>query len=326
MPKDWIDFREIKEQVRFEPILERYQLRLKPTRGHELSGRCPFHEDRQPSFRVNTEKRIFNCFGCTAKGNVLDFVALKEGVSIKKAAVLVTEWFGLTAAAKSPSRGPQRPTKAPRETSTSPKAPDSQPIKGQGEGNQPLTFTLKLDPTHPYLKERGLNEEIAKFLGLGFCARGVMKGRLGIPIHDAQGNLVAYVGRWPGDELPEGEPKYKLPAGFQKNLVLFNLHRVAGADHLVIVEGYWSVFRLYKLGIPAVALGGCSLSEAQEQLLVSNGTRSLTLLFDGDEAGRQAQAELLPRLARRFFVKVVDLPEGSQPDTLEEAELRRFLA
>ncbi len=90
MPKDWIDFREIKEQLRFEPVLDRYQLRLKPTRGHELSGRCPFHEDRQPSFRVNTEKRIFNCFGCTAKGNVLDFVALKEGVGIKKQGEAVT--------------------------------------------------------------------------------------------------------------------------------------------------------------------------------------------------------------------------------------------
>ena len=183
-----------------------------------------------------------------------------------------------------------------------------------------------MDPTHPYLKDRGLDEEHTKFFGLGFCARGVMKGRIAIPIHDHKGDLVAYAGRWPGEDVPEGEPKYKLPRGFQKNRVLFNLHRVPDASHLVVVEGYWSVFRLYKLGIPAVALAGCSLSPAQEQLLVSSGARHLTLLFDGDDPGRNAQTELLPRLARRFFVRVVDLPEGSQPDTLDEAELRRFLA
>ena len=101
-----------------------------------------------------------------------------------------------------------------------------------------------------------------------------MKGRIAIPIHDASGTLVAYAGRWPGDP-PEGEPKYKLPEGFKKSLVLYNLNRVvafkanANASSrvllpMIVVEGYWSVFRLHQLGYPnTVALMGSDLSAAQ---------------------------------------------------------------
>ena len=67
-----------------------------------------------------------------------------------------------------------------------------------------------------------------------------MAGRIAIPIHDEAGDLVAYAGRWPGDDgWPEGEERYKLPQGFQKSHVLFNLHRVLDAEHLVVVEGYF---------------------------------------------------------------------------------------
>ena len=64
--------------------------------------------------------------------------------------------------------------------------------------------------------------------GLGFCTKGIMAGRVRIPIHDWQGRLVAYAGRWVGpiEDLPEGEGKYELPAGFHKELELFNIHRV----------------------------------------------------------------------------------------------------
>ena len=110
-----------------------------------------------------------------------------------------------------------------------------------------------------------------------------------------------------------------LPAGFKKNLVLFNLHRVK-EEEVVLVEGYWSVFRFHELGLPAVALMGRTLSDEQEELLVSSQLKRLVLMMDGDEPGRQAQAELLPRVARKFFIKVVELPEGEQPDTAYSGE------
>ena len=95
MKKGWVDFKQIKAEVTFEQVLDHYSIELKPAKGAELLGLCPFHEDTKPSFRVNTEKGVFHCFGCDAKGNVLDFVSRKESVTIGKAAVLLSEWFGI---------------------------------------------------------------------------------------------------------------------------------------------------------------------------------------------------------------------------------------
>jgi hypothetical protein len=61
-----------------------------------------------------------------------------------------------------------------------------------------LSFSLHLDPAHPYLRERGLSDEDIETFGLGLASRGVMAGRIAIPIHDELGQLVAYAGRWPG--------------------------------------------------------------------------------------------------------------------------------
>jgi DNA primase len=100
--------------------------------------------------------------------------------------------------------------------------------------------------------------------------------------------------------------------------VLFNYHRVVGAQHLVIVEGYWSVFRLHALNVPAVALMGTNLSEIQVKLLGWSGARRLTLLLDADRAGRKATADLLPRLSSLFFVRMPTLPVNESPDTVSE--------
>jgi DNA primase len=117
-----------------------------------------------------------------------------------------------------------------------------------------------------------------------------------------------------------------LPPKFHKQLVLYNLHRVRGRKHLILVEGYFSVFRLFQLGVPAVALMGSSLSAAQVTLLREAGVKYLTVLLDGDEAGRAAAPAIMARLASEpFLVKFGLLPEGSQPDTVPETFLRDLL-
>ena len=147
-----------------------------------------------------------------------------------------------------------------------------------------------------------------------------------MPIHNERGELVAYDGRWIGskDTLPAGEGKWKQPPKFQKHCVLYNLHRVAGRRHLAVVESYWAVFRLHSLGVPAVALMGSALSAEQVELLEAAGVRFITLLLDGDTAGRTAAERLVPVLARAFWVRDVVLPDGAQPDTVDEALLRRI--
>jgi hypothetical protein len=90
--------------------------------------------------------------------------------------------------------------------------------------NKPLGFALTLDASHPYLIERVLTPELVATFGLGYCSKGSMAGRVCILIHNGEGALVAYAGRWvgPEEDLPEGKGKYELPSGFHKGLELFN--------------------------------------------------------------------------------------------------------
>jgi DNA primase len=97
------------------------------------------------------------------------------------------------------------------------------------------------------------------------------------------------------------------------------------AEHIVLVEGYWSAIRLHALGVPVAALMGSSVSEEQLALLRERGTRSVTLLLDGDDAGRKAPERVLPALASAFFVRAPVLPDGEKPDTLSERVLREVV-
>ena len=199
--------------------------------------------------------------------------------------------------------------------------------------NPPLTFALKsLDPAHPYLTERRLTTETIAHFGVGWCTgKGIMAGRVAIPIHNEQGELVAYAGRWPG-EPPDGEGKYKLPTGFHKSRVVYNLHRAkdhAKEQGLIVVEGFFDCMRLYQAGISnVVALMGSSLSDEQEALIVATvGPQGkVALMFDEDDAGWKGREEALSRLSSRVHVKVVGLgEEGTQPDGLSAETVARYL-
>ena len=183
-----------------------------------------------------------------------------------------------------------RPTPAAREqiVSAAEGAHPSTPT-APGESNRPLAFTLQgIDPHHPYLAGRGVDSNTAAHFGIGFYpGKGSMEGRIIIPIHNEEGILVAYAGR----SLGQTEPRYKFPARFRKSLVLFNLHRaVHHGKAVIVVEGFFDCFNVYQAGFPCVvALMGCSLSHRQEALLQQH-FRQVTLMLDGDNAGRRAGA------------------------------------
>jgi DNA primase len=301
MTSNDLDFADIKNQARFEAVLANYGLETTGQAAERMT-KCPFHDDRSPSCSLNLDKKVFHCFACGEKGTILDFVARMESCSITEAARLLAEWCNIAG-------------------SLSAVASESEVRIKRSAGNQPLKFALQLDPRHRYLAARGVSEGTVSRFGLGYCDRGIMKGRICIPLHDDIGRLAAYAGRWARPTAPTGEPRYKFPRGFRKNLVLFNFHRVASAHHLVVVEGFWSVFRLDALGIAAVALMGCTLSAEQEEILRISPADRITLLLDGDGAGRQATSEILPRLARHCFVQAPDLPAGAEPDTMDEKSL-----
>lgn len=342
----YIDFKHVRDHANLATILGHYGIAM-IGRGANRKALCPFHDDQRPSLSLDLDRGLFHCFGCQAKGNALEFVAQQEGLDrktgLRQAAMKLAEICGIELA---PPKGLRRARK-PQEEQTGPSTRNEPslarnlPLRGaQRERrastdavNPPLTFELRLEAEHPYFAQRELDAATIAEFGLGYASRGMMKGRICIPICDEDGQLVAYAGRWAGadEDIPAGEDKYKLPAGFQKTLVLFNLHRVRQSapaiSELVVVEGYFSVMRLHELGIPAVALMGSSIADGQIALLrrMLPELGSIVLLMDGDEPGRKAREVILAELAAHWFVYAPLLPEGAQPDTLPEETLRALL-
>ena len=325
MTHQWVSFDDVKAKVGIEEILDHYGLTegLRRKRD-ELIGLCPFHRETKGSFHASTTKNLFHCFGCQAKGNVLDFVSLKEGVSIREAALLIQEWFGIDQ--ETPVDGSVKAERPKSRTSPSPVPPAKE--------NRPLTFELKnLDPDHPYLlKERGLAKETIEHFGLGFCSRGSMKDRMAIPIHNERGELVAYAGRHIGEPVGDVE-KYQLPTGFFKSQVAFNLHRaaqLAKEKGLIVVEGFFDCFRISESGFEnVVALMGSFLSARQKELLVAaaGSQGKITLLFDEDEAGQKCREQCLDELSAHLFVRSLRLPaDVGQPDQLTVDQVQQLFS
>lgn len=333
MPKnDFVDFRAIKSALTMAQILEHYSLLDTFKRnGDSLTGPCPIHKGNNPTqFRVSLSKNVWNCFSeCKHGGNVLDFIARMEKLSIHAAALKAIAWFKLDVQECSrddrPSDEPELPAPAKQAKSSAPPTSPSNP-------NPPLKFRLdKLERSHPYLTERGLMQETIINFGVGFCAKGMMKDHIAIPIHNLEGQPVAYAGRWPG-QPPEGTAKYKLPPGFRKSQELFNLDRASKESPekpLVIVEGFFDCMKLWQQGVKkVVALMGSTLSPAQEELIRkhTNSNNQIVLMLDEDDAGRSAREEIAGRLAKFAFVKIhVFENEGTQPENLSAEELAQIL-
>jgi DNA primase len=332
MPKSsFVDFKAVKAALTMEQVLQHYGLfdRFKKS-GDSLSGPCPIHKGSNPTqFRVSISKNIWNCFSeCKHGGNTLDFIARMENVSIHAAALRAIEWFHLDRDAMSANseQDEEQSNEAPK-----PK-PTSKPPPENNAPNKPLKFRLdKLVRDHPYLIERGLTLETIVDFGAGYCAKGMMADRIAIPIHNPEGQIVAYAGRWPG-EPAEDTPKYKLPQGLRKSLELFNIDRAIKEPPdrpLIIVEGFFDCMKLHQHGCrKVVALMGSTMSAAQEELIRKHTDRNSRgiVMLDEDEAGRAGREDIAVRLSKFLFVKVHAFDqEGRQPEHLSAEEVAALL-
>jgi DNA primase len=336
----YIDFKAVKAAITMEQLLKHYGLFDQFKRsGDNLSGPCPVHKGSNPTqFRVSISKNIWNCFSeCKNGGNVLDFIAKMEDVSIHAAALKAIQWFNLDpneiSSDDSDDKAENRVEKSKASASrTKPKADRVEAAQESNGPNKPLKFRLeKLDRAHPYLTQRGLTTETIVDFGIGYCAKGVMAERIAIPIHNLEGNVVAYAGRFPGE--PSGDvPKYKLPQGFKKSLELFNIDRAAKEPTekpLVIVEGFFDCMKLHQNGYrKVVALMGSSLSPAQEEIIrkATDSKSRIIVMLDEDDAGRTGREDIAGRLAKFAFVKVHTFEqENSQPEELSAEDVTALL-
>jgi DNA primase len=317
----WVDFRVLKQSVGIEQVLESYRVELQRVGHHQLRGPCPLptqgSERSRQSFSVDTTKNVWACHSASCGearqgrvgGNILDLVAGLEGCSIRDAALrLQDRWGGGRAGIRVSDH--QRASKG----SSGSSRPDPLPRLG---------FSLRL-VWHPYLDQRAVHPSTAAWFGIGYYAgSGFLRHRVVFPIHDGEGQLVAYAGR----SLDGSEPRYLFPPGFRKSQVVFNLHRAMGksAGCAMVVVGFFDCLRVHQAGYHyVVALMGVSLSEAQEQLLLERFPQ-LVLMLDGDEAGRRASQQLAARLWGKVSLSMVGVPSGRQPDQLSSEEIGQIL-
>jgi DNA primase len=310
----WLNFREIKQTIPIEAVLRHYQWKCLRRRGDRAQGCCPIHRgQRADAFHADLRNNGFHCFSCQAHGGVLDLVVAMERCSLRQAALLLTEWFGVdTQARRLESAGDRKTT--------------AQLIREKERLAAPLQFTLRpLDSGHAYLRERGIDTLTAAHFGVGYyAAPGLLHGRVVIPIHNEHGQLLAYAGR----SINGASPKYKLPAGFAKSRVLFNLHRAMAHSQktVIVVEGFFDCMKVHQAGLPCVvALMGCCLSEHQETRLVQS-FRNVELMLDADSAGVHGRALIADRLSKYCGIEIVCLAAGQQPDRLSTEEIHRALS
>lgn len=338
MARHWIDFRELKCQLKFEQLLDHYRVQL-TTKGEQATGFCPLPthigNGRTPSFSVNLIRGVWQCFGCGAKGNALDFAIRMEGLSPDNPShvrSVALQWRErLVGVVASPELIPRAQERSRPASSNSPNQPAI---------NAPLDFELKgLRADHPYLTARGLERRTVDFFGLGYCSRGLMDGRVVVPLHNERGQLIGYAGRLVNDSaIGRTTPKYLLPGRrerrgivheFHKSRVLYNAHRIGQpvAD-LVVVEGFPSVWWLWQCGIGnVVALMGSSCSSDQGVLIASKVEPKGRVLVvpDGDDAGRRCAQSVFETAGAERSVRWIKLPESKQPTDLSEVELTQLL-
>lgn len=325
MAKSAIDFKKVRAEADFLLLLEHYGIAVSKDGQKEgqYKCRCPFHDDRQPSLKINTARNVFHCFPCEASGNILDFVMRYETLDPLPAAKRLMEICGLSGKADTPKKAP--PPKPAEPPTAAPSEEDGIP------SNRVLTFELKL--TRPpeliaWLADHGIDEAMIDRFGLGLAsARSkTIGGRLAIPIHDKQGELIAYCGR----ALDDADPKYRLPTNFRKDLALFNLHRVTAGEGspatVILVESYLSVIKHHADDLAIVSPMGRSIAPAQIALLQEWGFARAVVVADGDEPGRQGARSIAGTLAPYLWVRVIDLPDGQKPHHLDHQTFRRMVS
>lgn len=336
----WINFKDLRAKLDFEQVLRHYGVEVK-RKGDQHQGFCPLpdHHGKKnsPSFSANLARGIFQCFGCGAKGNVLEFAAMMEKVSLEDGAAFRGVAFQLQerfcpGAGEPPKtgakpHGKERPRSEP---------PAASPVVV----NAPLDFDLKgLDPRHPYLLSRGFSAETIAHFGLGFCSRGSLKDRVAIPLWDQKGRLVGYAGRVVDDSvIDESNPRYRFPSKrerdgkvfeFRKARLLYNGSGIESpVTDLLVVEGFTSVWWLHQNGFPmVVATMGADCSERQAELIVSvvQPSGRVWIVPDGDAAGERHAEALLRHLAPHRCVRWVKLAKGRQPTDLTVQDLAACL-
>ena len=233
-------------------------------------------------------------------------MAERERVGIPEASKLIAEWFTVEATGVDAVE-PEATTEA---IDVDPDAEDE-----ENAINTVLHFPgLKsLDVEHSYLKELDLEAEAVEHFESGFCRKGLMKDRVAIAIHNAEGELLGYAGLDPKAGV------YLHPENLSPLLTVYNLHRQERGSALVLVAEYLDVWRLHAVGIEnAVALHDGRVCQHQIQTLQDFQPDRLLLLQTSQALNLRHVADAL---LDSFFTRLKVMPPGVNLSRLSPAEI-----
>lgn len=311
--------------------------------GARYVGRCPFHEERTPSFSVNPIEKLYYCFGCGKGGDLITFVQETESLDFQGAVEWLAERFRVRLRYEQGSA---------REEGERRRRERLYSLLDQAASfyERYLWQTAAGEPARRYLQGRGLGQEVCREYRLGLSPLGgrtlaeraeekgfsreeleaaglvnrrggdSFSGRLMFPLADPRGRVVGFGARRLRRDDPLPAKYVNSPEGllFRKGSLLYGLDRaraaIAREGWAVVVEGYTDVLALRQAGLePVVASMGTALTERQLRELRRLAGR-LYLCFDADAAGEAATLRGMElAVAQGLEVRVVALPPGLDP-------------
>ena len=316
--------------------------------GTSWKGLCPFHQEKSPSFNVRQEPAVFHCFGCGEGGDVFKFLMLRERVSFPEAIEMLARRFGVPVPEGRVEPGPDRKEREEMLAL----------MEAAAQHFTRTLWSAGGTAAREYLLGRGFRKETLERIRAG-AARDVVgrptrvaagkfatsllhkaglvlerqgkeghydrfRNRAVFPILNESGKVVAFGAR----ALDGSEPKYlnspETPV-YSKSRVLYGLSwardTVVREKRVVLMEGYLDVARAIEGGVAeAVATCGTALT-GQHARLLQRFAETAVLNFDQDEAGQKAARKSLEVLLDEGMrVRIVELPEGHDPDTYLKAE------
>jgi DNA primase len=325
---------------------------LRRAGASEYVGRCPFHDERTPSFGVNPIEKVYYCFGCQASGDVFTFVMETEGLDFTGALETLANRFGVEL---------QTEQEDPEAAQRRQRRERLHSLLGRAATYYAryLWEAKEAQAAREYLQARGLREDTLRAFRVGYApsawdriltasrrtgysdedllAVGLaqrsqnrpgqiydrFRERIMFPSTDARGNVIGFGAR----AMRENQrPKYLNTAEgvlYQKRRVLFGLDRArapaAKVGSVILVEGYTDVLALHQAGLHnAVGIMGTALTDEQISEL-ERVAKVLVLCLDADAAGQDAMLKAAKLTDdRNLELRVVPLPNGADPAELIE--------
>jgi DNA primase len=327
--------------------------------GRELSGLCPFHPEKTPSFTVSPERQVWYCHGCHEGGDLFKFIEQIERIDFRQALELLADRAGVELeSGPHAGRGVGRKRRRSIELNT----------KAQAYYQHVLWSSPTGAPGRALLLDRGVSEAQARTFGIGFAPAGGagedalaryltgkagagveelvdaglahpaqrgrtrdrFRDRLVFPIRDERGEVLGFGGRALGD----AKPKYlNSPdtSAYHKSVAIFGIDLARSAmvreRSAIIVEGYFDVMAAHAAGaMHTVASSGTALTREQVHSL-GRIAETLILCFDGDDAGRAAATRAVDVIAAEGLQsRICRLPQGAKdPDELVRRDPGAFL-